>query len=188
MKRREFIVLGSAAGLATAILPATVASSDLDSNRSMVADAIMVRRKEVHARITAATGRVHLRHPRFLNMLDIEPDSIYNATVIEFRSDGNITFSNGKQLRGKRGEKFKLLCFRNRQTGAITKKVLLRAMTREDLLAVRSGRRKGAALRAAFLCGHSKTARHRSPRSYREGERGISYVAMRLKIRTDHFP
>jgi hypothetical protein len=125
VRRRDFVILSSTASLAMLVPKASGASSSNPPGEW---------RHEPQTKVKISSGNVHVRHPR--QIASGQPGTLYDGSIIEFRTDGVLTFPSGFQFPGSRGQRFKLACLRDSQTGAVLKKRLLKELTKEEAIAV----------------------------------------------------
>lgn len=129
MQRRKFIALGSGVGLTSLFAPQLVrqVAADVNGVVNRAQERVDQRRQ---TSIQSSKGYISFRHPRFVER--VEQNAMYDGTVIVFRTEGSITFPSGRTFHGVRGDKFRLVCFRDIKTRAITKKRLIKVLSQEE--------------------------------------------------------
>ncbi len=129
MKRRDFVTIGTGAGLVALLSKAPVVFAANVAGHSSQPDIDGA----VQDRLVSSEGYVHIRHPKKLQRANVQNAALYDGSVIEFRSDGRVTLSSGWQLQGRTGEKFKLACVRNAETGIVLRRVFLKSKTLKEI-------------------------------------------------------
>jgi hypothetical protein len=60
------------------------------------------------------------------------PKDLFEHTVIEFHTDGEVRFADGGKIRGSKGDKFKLFCIRGATTLQVKRVGFSRALSLEE--------------------------------------------------------
>lgn len=131
MKRRKFLAMGAGTGLAAVLMAKTTTTLNASSVRT--SDVSVIPDKTVQSRLTSISGDARLRHPKLLHAVELEPRALYDGTVIEFRTSGSVIFASGRKLEGLAGQKFKVKCFRDPQSGDVLSRSLLKAVTLDEI-------------------------------------------------------
>lgn len=131
MERRYFVQLGSRIGFLVALVPAIArrAFAQVDTGTTDLSSGISPILIQQQGAIVTTSGSTHLRHPKHLSTVAKVPGALYDGTIIEFRSDGVVTFSNGHTLSGSKGDKYKLVCIRDAKSKTVLVKRFLKALS-----------------------------------------------------------